>query len=190
MAQPPLHCCIAVPSYTIPLASTAYHGMHHGIVFQGDYSLPSVSRMTACLSQLHSARRWTELGFLHHDPWIAVMRRDLVCGHWAARTANKSSLFQHTCFHPRCYQPLWATTDDSEHDQRHVRLLLPCSSAHAVFEHARRPGLALMPPGLDLHATKAYQSMSRPRSFETTSTAAAPPRAPRQSRFHHRRRRF
>jgi hypothetical protein len=25
-------------------------------------------------------------------------------------------LFQHTCFHPTYDQPVWATTDDSEHD--------------------------------------------------------------------------
>ncbi|KAH8636189.1 hypothetical protein IG631_08024 [Alternaria alternata] len=64
-----------------------------------------------------------------------------------------------------------ARTDDSQHDQRHVRLL-PCYSAPpaAVLD---------MPAGREapdrLHATKAYQSMSRPRSFETSSTAAAPP---------------
>jgi hypothetical protein len=108
--------------------------MHRGIDFKGHDSLPSVSRMTACLSLLHSARRWTELGFLHHDPWIAVMRRHLVYLDWPPCIANKSSLFQHTCFHPRYDQPLWATTDDSEHDQRHGRLLLPGYNAQPAFD--------------------------------------------------------
>jgi hypothetical protein len=43
---------------------------------------------------------WTELGHLHHDPWIAVMRRDLAHFHWPTLIANKSYLFQHTCFLP------------------------------------------------------------------------------------------
>jgi hypothetical protein len=68
------------------------------------------------------------------------MRRDLALVHWLTRIANKSYLFQHTCFHPMSIphstQPVlarrMARTDDSEHDQRHVRLLPCCYNAQPV----------------------------------------------------------